>query len=148
MSVLAYINEYSPSTATLKPTISKRDLTVFPFVSSAESLREQMYQEQLLEWIGLVLIKSTRIQRDDKVDPYICRYQFPEAFEETRDTKAENLTHLRWHGLIPPKLVREIINVLESELNKGWFVIGSKSLEGRTCFAVAEGLTVISWDMT
>jgi ribonuclease P/MRP protein subunit RPP40 len=107
-----------------------------------------MYQEQLLEWIGLVLIKSERIKIDDKVDPYICRYQFPEAFEETADTKAENLTHLRWHGLIPPRLIRELLNVLESELKKGWFAMGSKSLEGRTCFVVAADQTVISWDMT
>jgi ribonucleases P/MRP protein subunit RPP40 len=107
-----------------------------------------MYQEQLLEWIGLVLINSPRIQKDDQVDPYICRYQLPEAFMPNEDTKDENLVHLRWQGLISPQFLREVLKVLESELGSRWFVIGSKGLEGRTCFTTIQGQNVISWNMS
>jgi ribonuclease P/MRP protein subunit RPP40 len=106
-----------------------------------------MYQEQLLEWIGLILIDSLRIQRDDQIDPYLCRYELPEAFEATISTKVENLTHLRWHGLVPSRFLREVLQILEPGLNNEWFVIGSKGFEGKTCFALAKGQDVLYWNL-
>src|ERR1700743_701564 len=88
--IQAPIDEYSPAVHSLNPTVTEVGLAVFPFVPSTDSLREQMYQEQLLEWVGLTLIKSKRILEDDKVDPYICRYHLPEAFDEVEDTKTES----------------------------------------------------------
>ena len=121
--------------------------SAFPFVTSPECLREQIYQEQLLEWIALVLIDSPRVHTRHQVDPYLCRYQLPEAFVRQDSSTESNLVHIRWYGLIPPRFLREALSVLEEKVESEWFVMGSKGFEGRTVFAITKGSDVISWDL-
>jgi ribonuclease P/MRP protein subunit RPP40 len=145
-AMIGPIEELFPVTSELVPMKTTSDHTIFPFIESPDRLREQLYEEQLLEWIGLALIKSARIRTDDDVDPYLCRYQLPEAFDES-EMEVENFTHFRWRGLVPARFVKEVLSLLEPLSDQGWFVIGSKGLEGRTCLALTKGRDVISWDI-
>lgn len=144
------IEEFSPTHVSLQAQVLSSEGVVFPWVDDVKSLREQLYQEQLLEWIGLVLIKSSRVRAKEDVDAYLCRYTLPEAFEPKAQNYETTVTHLRWQGLIPARFIRELLAVVEpllDEHGKRWCAIGSKSIEGRTCLSVRKGRDVISWDI-
>jgi ribonuclease P/MRP protein subunit RPP40 len=110
-------------------------------------LQEKNYQEQLLEWVGLVLIDSSRIRSNDKTDPFICRYHLPEAFEDNDTTKDTSVVHLRWRGLMSSRFIREVIQTVISDIPDTWFILGSKGFEGQVSFCLSTRDDVLGWDI-
>lgn len=72
-----------------------------------EDLKESC--EELSEWLGMVALDSPRIFEDDATDPFLCRYSVPGREESAQSL---NLVRLRWHGLIPPKWIMQLVITL------------------------------------
>jgi len=60
------------------------------------------------------------------VDPYVCVYEPPTP------SRIENVTHLRWRGLLCPKFVQEVLDTIISSM-KG---TTHPSFVGVTCHAL------------
>lgn len=60
------------------------------------------------EWLNLVMLQSPRIQQNDHIDPYLCRYRRPDE----SSSEARRLVCLRWSGFIPATWVRRLFLVL------------------------------------
>ena len=52
---------------------------------------------EIHEWLGLVSLQSPRIQANDSIDPYLCRYEVPDSDH----TETCSLVHVGWKGFIP-----------------------------------------------
>ena len=61
------------------------------------------------EWFSLVAAGSPRVLRGDIVDPFLSRYQVPDANAE----KSLNLVTLTWIGLIPATWIRALFMELK-----------------------------------
>ncbi|KAF2401239.1 hypothetical protein EJ06DRAFT_508758 [Trichodelitschia bisporula] len=101
----------------IHPTVTRLPATPAPLLTSDAALADPLYAEQLLEWLGLVLIHSPRVQEGDDIDPVLCRYTLPETYLEAvesgevgsekwgrkRGGNSDALVHMRWRGLAGTK---------------------------------------------
>lgn len=60
------------------------------------------------EWLSLAALQSPRIERNDKIDPYLCRYSPPGGPSTTSD----NLVCICWSGFIPAQWLRNLFMAL------------------------------------
>lgn len=60
------------------------------------------------EWLNLVMLQSPRIQQNDHIDPYLCRYRPPDE----SSSEIRRLVSLRWSGFIPATWIRRLFLVL------------------------------------
>jgi hypothetical protein len=72
--------------------------------SSGHIEDEQEASSELLEWIGLSAIDSERHHEDDRIDPYLSRYQVPMGDQGATD----HLVSLRWRGFLESDWVRRL----------------------------------------
>jgi ribonuclease P/MRP protein subunit RPP40 len=141
-----------PQVEQLKSTISRLSDIVPPFVREEEAAHDPLYEEQLLEWIGLVTLGSTRIGQIDTIDSYLCRYALPEAFEPDDKSvpQAQNLVQLRWHGFASALFVRHIWLILRTAIAENadqWFALSANALDN-TSFTVLchDGESLMLWE--
>lgn len=123
---------------------------VVPLTQVPEAIADTDYQEELLEWIGLILIGSPRLSSNDKIDPYICRYQLPHAFisDEQRTGNIQRLTHLRWRGLLSNAFVSRILWIVKEQQGREWFLVNGISFEGMTyTIMFGRNAEVLVWEM-
>ena len=69
----------------------------------------EQWSLETYEWLGLVAAGSPRVLRGDTVDPFLSRYQVPDA----NDEKSLNLVTLTWIGLIPAGWIRDLFMALK-----------------------------------
>jgi len=69
------------------------------------------------EWLSLVLLNSPRINPDDEVDPFLCRYVPPgDSFINS------NLVKVTWRGFIPPSWAHKtFVQLLLAFPQDAWF---------------------------
>ena len=60
---------------------------------------------ELLEWIGMLALRSPRIQPGSSVDPFLCRYVVPGHDEAS----VRQLVCLKWRGFMPAEFVRNLL---------------------------------------
>jgi hypothetical protein len=78
---------------------------------------------ELFEWVGMACLGSQRfgffflfwhfindlfirLYVNDRVDPYVCVYEPPTP------SRIQNVTHLRWRGLLCPNFVQEVLDTI------------------------------------
>jgi ribonucleases P/MRP protein subunit RPP40 len=59
----------------------------------------------VVEWLGLVSLESARIQKNDDIDPHLCRWTFPAGTTED----ASPIRVLRWKGMMHPDWVTQLL---------------------------------------
>jgi hypothetical protein len=120
---------------------------IVPLVAS-DTFKDELYQEQLLEWIGLTFINSPRILETDFIDPYLCRYEFPDAYVDGTAPKTVcDIVHVRWRGLITTKFAAAILSG-GSQQAQDWMAYSLTPFEGalHTSF-VTGGRESLCWDI-
>ena len=140
-----------PQVKELKPSISRIPSIVPPFIHDEETIKDSLYEEQLLEWLGLVSLDSTRVSKSDTIDSYLCKYSPPEAFESNGlDGTAQEVVHLRWHGFGSAVFVRHVWLILRAaakERDGTWFSLGGKTFEGTSFTTLChDGQSVLLWE--
>ncbi|KAK4103471.1 hypothetical protein N658DRAFT_514325 [Parathielavia hyrcaniae] len=83
----------------------------------------------LYEWLSLVRLQSPRIQVGDKIDPYLSRYQVPDAQTESKVCK------ISWQGFFASSWSRQtLVDIITTLPPKSWFSLStttfSKGLAG------------------
>lgn len=121
-----------------------------PFdIDNKERITDPVYEEELLEWIGLATMDSPRINRKDDIDRFLCRYNLPEAFseEDRADAIPQNLVHLRWHGFASAKFVRDIFLLVKAVAAKEWFAMSASTFEDESYTIFCPGdRDVLLWE--
>jgi ribonuclease P/MRP protein subunit RPP40 len=147
------ISAFQPQIQELKPTISRMKDTTPPFVHNDEdTIHDPLYEEQLLEWLGLITLNSPRVIQSDSIDSYLCRYVPPEAFdpEDKFAPKPQSLVHLRWHGFASSIFVRHLWLILRTALREkggAWISLGASTFEGTGFTTLCyDGKNVLVWE--
>jgi hypothetical protein len=119
-----------------------------PINCSQEIVSDPLYEEQLLEWIGMASMDSPRVQ-PNSIDRYLCRYDLPESFdaEDSIAHQPQSLIHLRWHGLATSKFILGTWLVPKAALEDHWFALSAAGF-GETSYTVlcAGGRNVMIWE--
>jgi len=84
---------------------------------------------ELFEWVGMACLGSQRLYVNDRVDPYVCVYEPPTP------SRIQNVTHLRWRGLLCPNFVQEVLDTIISSM-KHTTTSTHPSFVGITCNAL------------
>jgi ribonuclease P/MRP protein subunit RPP40 len=143
------LKAHHPQNFVSPPTITSTDDVIVPITRSKEIIANPTYQEELLEWLALVLMGSPRIHSDEKIDSYLCRYQLPDAFaaSQQEDATPQNIVHVRWQGLIPSKFVTEMLLVVKVAQGKKWMSLAASDFEGKTYTVLClDEREVLSWE--
>ena len=119
-------------------------------MDAKEVIVDPAYEEQLLEWLGLMLLNSPRITTNDEIDPYLCRYELPgiQEVRGKREAAVQTLYHLQWKGLVPSSFVLRMLLDTQKASKKEWFALNASTFGGSgysiICRSDREALT---WDM-
>lgn len=144
------ITKHHPQIKVAQPKISQLTNVIVPFdVDNKERIADPIYEEELLEWIGLATMDSPRITLKDDIDRFLCRYDLPEAFseEDRADAMPQNLAHLRWHGFASAKFVRDIWLVVRAAGAKNWFAMSASTFEDDSYTILCPGdRDVLLWE--
>ena len=122
-----------------EPRIMERVLVPDVLGAKIEDMDEEEWWE-IVEWVDLVALRSSRVEQGDVVDPYVSRYTVPES------SKKEDLEVMRWEGLMSSEwITRLIIEVVkESRICKSnqWVAL---SVVGHEIEAVGgvDGYTIL-----
>lgn len=63
----------------------------------------------------MVTLQSSLVSANDDTDPYLCRYNVPDADK----AKPADLVSLKWHGFASPKWVTQVFITLLYVLRPG-----------------------------
>ncbi|KAH0836760.1 Pantoate-beta-alanine ligase-domain-containing protein [Lanmaoa asiatica] len=85
------------------------DLTQSTEEANAEDHQERL--EALFEWVGMACLGAQRLHANDRVDPYVAVYETPSP------ASIDDVTHLRWKGLMDSTFVRSVIDTAISVLS-------------------------------
>ncbi|KAJ4469178.1 hypothetical protein C8R41DRAFT_925210 [Lentinula lateritia] len=66
--------------------------------------------EGLFEWVGMAGLGATRLNANDRVDPFVAVYQPPSP------TRVGTVTHLQWSGFIAPLFVQSLVEFMSHHL--------------------------------
>ena len=126
-----------PELRTIEPEIELlTNVTVPAFASIVESDRNgHGTATEILEWLSLVTHLSPRVQHDDDIDGFLCRYGSPidssDSHEETTMQDFHTLVRFRWRGFIPPAFVSKILLAALKASADNWFAISATSFSGK-----------------
>ena len=128
-----------------------------------------MEATELLEWIRLAMLDSPRLRRDDRIDPYLCRYQIPDLTtapldEGKRATTTNNGDHtprsaaqeeeevidlvsLRWRGFIPAQFVTQIYSqIVKASKGQSWAALCVDGFDGDSYSILSRDGTAMTWE--
>ncbi|KAF2430528.1 hypothetical protein EJ08DRAFT_697272 [Tothia fuscella] len=143
------IAKFHPVVYDVRPQITKLINIVVPIINHADVISDSLYEEQLLEWIGLVNINSPRIRSDDTIDRYLCRYDLPEALDtdDTSEREPQNLVHLRWHGFAHSTFILKNWLTPKAALREKWFAMSVSGFDERAYTILCSGgRNVLLWE--
>ena len=84
--------------------------------SSSLSEREEEALD-ILEWLGMLTLRSPRINSGDDIDPYLSRYAVPNSRnpdDSGAAAVAGNMVSVRWHGFIPATWIKKVVGICMS----------------------------------
>ena len=127
---------HHPVLRSIAPEIEQfANVNIPAFAGTVESDRNgHSTATELLEWLSLVTHLSPRVQHDDDIDGYLCRYRTPtdlfDCHENDTVQKINTLVRFRWHGFIPPAFVNKILLAALKASADDWFAISATSFSG------------------
>lgn len=134
--------------------------------------RDPELMQELLEWIGMMSINSSRLQHDDNTNRYLCCYDLPTTVlltpaDSPRDDtqqEFEDVVHLRWQAMIPSSFVVSLFVLLRDTMRESaasssplpsWFTFTGRSLQGSAVTVCCPGtgtderaLDMLTWNMS
>lgn len=92
-------------TGRCNPTVRVPPLKLHNIVDEHNHSDIGEWSQDVVEWLGLLALDSTRVQNHDSVDPHLCRWTFP---ADTPDY-ATPIRVLRWEGFADPRWVAQLL---------------------------------------
>lgn len=124
--VSGHIKEFGPTLQTsLVDVQSLRGASVarWPDNWSQESYEEAA---ELLEWIGLAMLVSPRVEAADHPDPYLARYQVPGG---DRSVEQQDLVRYRWRGFVHPGFVQKVLLAALRAAGDQWLAMNATAFD-------------------
>ncbi|KXS95613.1 hypothetical protein AC578_10384 [Pseudocercospora eumusae] len=134
---------FAPSVRKIEPKVERVRDALVPAWPEAVEGEDYADVAELLEWIGLAMMISPRVEKDDDVDDYLCRYQVPTAFG---DTKTQDLVRLRWRGLICPAFAQSVFLAGLKTAGAEWLAMSAIAFDGEAYTILVNGDHSISWE--
>ena len=69
---------------------------------------------EIHEWLGLVALRSPRVQQDDEIDSYLSRYSVPDH----ESAMPSDIISIQWSGFIPAPWIRDLLIALRCDFPK------------------------------
>ncbi|KAK0715907.1 ribonuclease P 40kDa subunit-domain-containing protein [Lasiosphaeris hirsuta] len=118
--------QHSPSDITSAPEVSQNIDVAMPvlqpeveFLTTGHKEDLESFSTEIYEWLSLVRLQSPRVRLGDQIDPFLCRYQAPEAGQA-------KLCKISWQGFLTPSWSRQtLIDVVTAIPAKTWFSLST-----------------------
>ena len=102
---------------------------------------------ELLEWLTLAAVDSPRIRSQDTTDSYLCRHPMTDKpADQLEVSPTQDLTHVRWHGLIPARRVQEIYLAALKGSGTSWFAIHVYAFNGNAYTILQNSQHTMTWE--
>ena len=98
--------KHHPSHQIVTPTISHIEEAKVPNLTASEAApNDEYWATEIHEWLSLIALQSPRVEAQDDIDPYLCRYEVPncDAAAEVQD-----LVSVKWNGLLPNSWIQSL----------------------------------------
>jgi ribonuclease P/MRP protein subunit RPP40 len=140
---VAPIEAHAPVMREVKPESSRVEKAMVPEFSL--QVRESEYEQtaELLEWLGLAMLVSPRILKDDNVDAFLSRYQVP---TDEGDPKEQNLVRLQWRGLIPPVFAHKLLLAAMKAAGQQWVALNGQAFNGEAYMVLINNGYGTTWE--
>jgi ribonucleases P/MRP protein subunit RPP40 len=143
------IDAFQPIQYDVKPSAVQLNETRVP--AFPDTFDEDDYEDsaELLEWVTLVTAESPRTQQNDRIDPYLSRYEVPQ-FQQDEGTEpstlVQHLTKYRWHGFIPATFAYKVMLAALKASGKDWVAFSAVSFHGTTYTVLKEDDHAFIWE--
>ena len=140
---------HQPFLHNLEAEVTHFDGATVPVFPTSDQQCDSDEAIELLEWIGLACNVSPRLQKDDRLDPYLCRYHIPDISAADNDASSENvqnLVRLQWHGFIPSTSVTKILLAVMKACGDAWFAMNAASFTGQAYTVLRSGDETLVWE--
>jgi ribonucleases P/MRP protein subunit RPP40 len=140
---------------TERQTFPKQRVSCIDLCSlSVESLREPSNATGIYEWLSMISLDSPRLDRLDKVDPYLSRYEIPECLDAVDGTASAPespsrlLMRVLWRGFLPPQLLTKIWLMVRDCVGDDWAAmsVGCFGNEAYTALEIGHNGTLV-WEV-
>jgi len=135
------IDAYFPSKIVVEPKVIKDIRVNIPPLqppTNAHSAYEadfETFAYETLEWLSLISLDSPRIEADDKIDSFLCRYASPVGSKLN-----SKLVTVTWRGFLAPDWVyKNFVKTLLATPRDSWFAYSIAGLgegwsnDGKNC---------------
>lgn len=149
------IAAHHPIAKTCAPKITKRDRIIQPHFTVKDTEVAAILEAKAIEfheWLSLVVLSSPRVQEDDNVDSYLCRYAVP----DDEPTVISGVVLIHWSGLLPASWIRQLLAELSGHYKKNenvcsnpWFALSSHAFHTEVING-QDGYTILrapAWEM-
>ena len=141
---------HAPTVKVLEPSPEPLQQVLCPsFQSSEDSSDEEDAREEaveLLEWLSLTMSRSPRVQKGDRIDPFLCRYRLAEGATPV------DLVSYQWRGFVPAAFVLKVLlaamkaSSSSTTPKDGWFALSGASFDGKGYTILKHGSEVMTWN--
>jgi ribonucleases P/MRP protein subunit RPP40 len=132
-----------------KPKISRLEHVSIPVFTPETGLEDPDYAAELLEWIGLANLRSSRICATDTMDPYLSRYtvpQLPNPDGLETGLQTRNVAVLQWRGLATAEFVMKLWIRVRRQVGKEFFSMSVSGFNDEGYSIVNQGREVLTWE--
>ena len=143
------IAKHHPFEENVKPQVHHINKAKVPVFVPPMGLNDYEYTADLLEWIGLAILDSPRVQANDPIDPYLSRYSFPIAQDmDGNDVglSESDLVIVSWRGFMPPSFVEKLFTKVRRQAGKEWFALTAAGFNGEGYSVVNQSHEVLTWE--
>jgi ribonuclease P/MRP protein subunit RPP40 len=143
------LTAHAPTIKVLEPSPDPLQQVMCPSFALSENIGNEDTREEaaeLLEWLCLTMSRSPRVQKDDRVDPFLCRYR------PTEDATPLDLVSYQWRGFAPAAFVLKVLlaalkaSSSSTTARDGWFALSGASFDGEGYAILKHGSEVMTWN--
>jgi len=140
---------HAPAIKVLEPSPEPIQQVLCPILRlSADADEEDAREEaaELLEWLSLTMSHSPRVQKGDRMDPFLCRYR------PVEDTLPVDLVSYQWRGFAPSAFVLKVLlaamkaSSSSAAAGDAWFALSGASFHGKGYTILKHGSEVMTWN--
>lgn len=139
------IAEHQPKIVTVKSEIDTLNRARIPKPTQEIGDEDHDLANDLLEWLSLTTMGSPRVQQKDSIDSYLSKYRVP-GEDEDMECTTQDLTILRWHGLIPATFIKGAVLAVLKAPDTEWFGMNAVGFDGRPYSILQRKHHTLTWE--
>jgi len=146
----APIEQFEPDWRDVRGEVTELPRVMVPAFPAAweDTETDRVEAEELLEWLMLVTLDSERVREEDKIDPFLSRYEVPRLgpANAAAEVQTRDLTRLRYRGFMPSSLAARIFSAGVKEAKEEWFAVLLSGFEEKRIVVLKDGGKALTWE--